>query len=232
MKMWSVICLIAFHLPSFVAFRNKCPCPSERNFRATALCNTSLALNYSCLFDENRGFNVESCITKTDFAPPGYKYLLRGQPDFTQCEIERYQPIRLLSNVSNQCIFEKSKCIENGQFLFKNGTTETDRSCRCDYTRGYAFITKPKNLCSCIPSEEDCNCYKKSCPHRGLLTPDYECATEKDKPGQNTYFCPIIVYKRLQTDSFIIKEKEILLKEQGMGKFFNYQLPTTIKHMK
>lgn len=36
----------------------------------------------------------------------------------------------------------------------------------------------------------------------------------------------------LPTDSFIIKEKKILLKEQGMGKFFNYQLPTTIKHMK
>lgn len=70
---------IAFHLPSFVAFRNKCPCPSERNFRATALCNTSLALNYSCLFDENRGFNVESCITKTDFAPPGMVYVFLSE---------------------------------------------------------------------------------------------------------------------------------------------------------
>lgn len=101
----------------------------------------------------------------------GYKYVLRGQPDFTPCSTDRYQPNTLWSNASNQCIFKKSQCIENGQCLYQNRTSDFDRSCRCDYSRGYAFVAKPKNVCFCIPSEEDCSCFKKFCPQNEVLTP-------------------------------------------------------------
>lgn len=49
----------------------KCPCPSERDLRALALCNKSSTLTYSCLYDENRRLNVETCKTNAEFAPPG-----------------------------------------------------------------------------------------------------------------------------------------------------------------
>lgn len=96
---------------------------------------------------------------------------MRGQPDFTPCETNRFQPIYLWSNVSGHCTFKKSQCAEDGQILFNNGSTEKDRSCRCDYTRGYAFITKPKNECFCNLSHEDCSCYKKYCTYNKVLTP-------------------------------------------------------------
>jgi hypothetical protein len=40
---------------------------------------------------------------------------------------------------------------------------KTDSTCRCDYKQGYAFVTVPRNKCSCRPSEEDCSCYMKKC---------------------------------------------------------------------
>ncbi|VDI47999.1 uncharacterized protein MGAL_10B000940 [Mytilus galloprovincialis] len=165
--------IVAFCLPVCIAFKRDCPGPSEREFRAISFCNKSVAFTYSCLYDENRGVNVESCKATVDFAPPGNKYVQRGQPDFTPCEKKRYQPFRLWSNVSGQCIFKKSQCVSDGQFLYNNGTTESDRSCRCDYTHGYAFIKKPKHPCYCIPSEEECSCYKKNCPNNTLLTPEF-----------------------------------------------------------
>lgn len=101
----------------------------------------------------------------------GNKMVFGGQLDFTQCSTNRYQPFHMWSNISDKCIFKKSQCIENGQFLYRNGTNESDRSCRCDYTLGYAFISKPKNKCYCMPSQEECSCYKKNCPNNEDLTP-------------------------------------------------------------
>ncbi|VDI36871.1 Hypothetical predicted protein, partial [Mytilus galloprovincialis] len=204
---------VAFCLPVCIAFKRECPGPSEREFRAISFCNKSVAFTYSCLYDENRDVNVESCKATVDFAPPGNKYVQRGQPDFTPCAKHRYQPFRLWSNVSGQCIFKKSQCVSDGQFLYNNGTTESDRSCRCDYTHGYAFIKKPRHLCYCIPSEEDCSCYKKYCPHNTLLTPDYDCEQEDDILEKESYRCPIIVNDRLSTDSFSINQYNLLWKK-------------------
>lgn len=46
----------------------------------------------------------------------------------------------------------------------------SDRTCRCDYTAGYAFVTEPRNKCYCVPTEEDCMCYKVNCPRKKQLT--------------------------------------------------------------
>ena len=79
------------------------------------------------------------------------------------CNDTRYQPIKFVTNGNSDCIFRKSLCTEEGQILFTNGTTETDSTCRCDYTQGYAFVTVPRSKCYCRPSEEDCSCYLKKC---------------------------------------------------------------------
>ena len=79
------------------------------------------------------------------------------------CNDTRYQPIKFVTNGNSDCIFRKSLCTEEGQILFTNGTTETDSTCRCDYIQGYAFVAVPRNKCSCLPSDEDCSCYKKKC---------------------------------------------------------------------
>ncbi|CAC5383012.1 unnamed protein product [Mytilus coruscus] len=134
----------------------------------------------------------------------GNKYVLRGRLDFTPCATDRYQPIRLWSNASSQCIYKKSQCIGNGQIMHRNGTEESDTSCRCDYTRGFDFINKPKNASFCIPSEEDCSCHKKKCPHNGVLSPDYICTTEKDILGQNNSAYPIIEHDRLSNESITL----------------------------
>lgn len=101
----------------------------------------------------------------------GFKFVMRGNLDGDACTEDRYQPYKFKTNGSSRCIFEKSACLEDGQILHDNRNSLIDRTCRCDYTNGYAFVRNPKNSCYCIPSEEDCSCYKKSCSSNTVLTP-------------------------------------------------------------
>ena len=69
-------------------------------------------------------------------------------------------------------VFMRSRyVVKKGRFLKKNGTTISDRTCRHDYSRGYDFVVKPKDDCECIPSEEDCCCYHKTCQTGFILSP-------------------------------------------------------------
>lgn len=70
----------------------------------------------------------------------------------------------------SKCVFSKSTCTEEGQILHSNGTTKTDKTCRCDYTKGYAYVKIPKTTCYCDPTREDCSCYKKPCGENKVLT--------------------------------------------------------------
>lgn len=54
-------------------------------------------------------------------------------------------------------------CDDEGQIIHNPGSPSTDTACRCDYTKGYAFISSPANRCFCIPSEEDCSCFRVTC---------------------------------------------------------------------
>lgn len=56
------------------------------------------------------------------------------------------------------------------KYYFRNGTNKTDNVCRCDYTRGYDFIVRPKHRCVCLPSVEDCSCYLKNCSYNEMLS--------------------------------------------------------------
>lgn len=91
--------------------------------------------------------------------------MLVFQPLFNiaECNSGRYQPIVFNTHGNSECILLKSKCDEEGQVLHSNGTSASDTTCRCDYTKRYAFVSKQKNSCFCNPSEEDCSCFRMSC---------------------------------------------------------------------
>lgn len=88
----------------------------------------------------------------------------------TECDILRYQPFKFWSHRLSQCVFAKAYCNEAGQIISTLGSTEIDSVCRCDHTKGYAFVNNPKDQCYCMPSKEDCTCYKKTCSLNNSLT--------------------------------------------------------------
>lgn len=177
-----------------VAFPLKCPEPAQRSIRARGYCqNPSM---YLCLKNDLINGFSENC-TIFDFLQPGRKNVLRGGLDADICATERFQPwpIKYYTNVSTNCIFLKSKCNEEGQVLYGNGNRNYDTSCRCDYTRGYDFLMKPRNPCFCIPSEEDCSCYSKVCPESTFrLSSDYKCIQPSMKIS--TSQCRTIIKRR------------------------------------
>ena len=80
-----------------------------------------------------------------------------------RCPLERYQPFPYNTNEINECIYLKSNCTEEGQIISDNGTTSRDSGCRCDYTKGYTYVSPPINPCNCHPVLEDCSCYAMKC---------------------------------------------------------------------
>lgn len=102
----------------------------------------------------------------------GFKAVLNnGNLNAIACSSTRFQPLQFSSFKDSRCVLEKSLCSEEGQVLADTGTAEIDRSCRCDYVKGYAILANTSNLCSCTPSEEDCTCFKKSCSDTEILSP-------------------------------------------------------------
>ncbi|VDI65032.1 Hypothetical predicted protein [Mytilus galloprovincialis] len=167
-------------------FPLKCPEPAQWSTRARGHCPDPS--KYFCLKNDLINGYSENC-TVFDFLQPGRKHVLRGGLDADICSSDRYQPwpITFYTNVSTNCIFLKSACHEEGQVVYDNGNRNTDITCRCDYTRGYDFIVKPRNRCFCVPSEEDCSCYLKTC-HK---------ATDKLSPGLIIVFSMIVLTDEL-----------------------------------
>ncbi|CAG2214379.1 unnamed protein product [Mytilus edulis] len=154
----------------------QCPDQTQRSTRASAICVDPL--KYSCLDDSSKSYYVnnkkiigysENC-TRFDKEGAGKKIVIRGGLDGIKCDKYRYQPIPFLTNVSHQCLFQKSLCTEEGQVVANDSMTNTDVSCRCDYTKGYVFLYRPAHPCFCIPSDEDCSCYLKKCNYNENLS--------------------------------------------------------------
>lgn len=91
--------------------------------------------------------------------------------EVVKCENDRYQPFLFWTNGSHLCKFEKSFCSEKGQVPYSHGSNIEDSMCRCDYTKGYDFVTRPRKKCFCIPTEEDCSCFIRQCPSGLVLSP-------------------------------------------------------------
>ncbi|CAC5415399.1 unnamed protein product [Mytilus coruscus] len=181
------------------AFPFKCPEPAQWSTRARGHCPDPS--KYFCLKNDIINGYSENC-TVFDFLQPGRKHVLRGGLDADICSSERYQPwpITFYTNVSTNCIFLKSACNEEGLVVYDNGNRSTDITCRCDYTRGYNFIVKPRNQCFCVPSEEDCSCYLKMCEgSRYVLSPDYGCIHSEKNISINQ--CKLIIDSRISRAS-------------------------------
>lgn len=100
----------------------------------------------------------------------GKRYMRWGGRDSYNCSDSRYQPRKFWSNVTSDCEMQKSNCCEEGQVAMSYGSTTEDRTCRCDNLNGFAFITTHKDVCSCIPSQEDCSCYRTKFAEGEILT--------------------------------------------------------------
>ncbi|CAC5420835.1 unnamed protein product [Mytilus coruscus] len=98
----------------------------------------------------------------------------------------------MFSNVGNKCVNQKSVCSEEGQVVHTNGSTTADRTCRCDYNRGYIFVSSPMDNCHCTSSQEDCSCYLQTCNNTSKINQDYTCLEENSILPNNTYSCPVI----------------------------------------
>lgn len=108
--------------------------------------------------------------------------------------MDRYQPFFIESNQTFRCIYEKYTCIEEGQKVYSNGSIYEDRSCFCDFKNGYAFVNKTSNKTHCVPSKEDCTCYKKICPENSVFLNTGYVLFYLKKYSLNTWYWMIYIY--------------------------------------
>ncbi|CAC5370538.1 unnamed protein product [Mytilus coruscus] len=204
---------------SFVtAYNLTCPHPGQWELRAKVK-NCSSIENYVCLFDAVQLTFAEIC-KKPQLERKGNKlFLNKGNFDRKPCSPTHYQPFRFNSFGNTNCTHLKSPCSEEGQVIADNHTSYSDRSCRCDYRRGFALIVNTSQPCSCMPSKEDCSCYLKTCSMNEVLSQgnqdkknennnddtkdktlenvDYNCINETQQQG--TYQCPSILNRGSRT---------------------------------
>ncbi|XP_071160654.1 uncharacterized protein [Mytilus edulis] len=143
--------------------------------REKVQCNASNPI-FQCAWDIFSNQYEMKCVRKPILIRIGNRPTIQGGLHFGPCSKDRYQPFHIVSNRTVDCWYLKNYCTEEGQVLCDNRTGGLDRTCRCDYTNGYAFVQSPKNNFSCIPSEEDCSCFKKICSNKfHRINPEYEC---------------------------------------------------------
>lgn len=176
-------------------------CLSQASWKMRANIKCKRALYYFCLYNNVEKKYVEGC-KGPDWDRKGSKRIFSG--DFTRehCVKKRFQPFIFWTNESmSDCIYSKSLCNEKGQIIYNDNSTKDDRTCRCDYTKSYAFLINPRHVCFCIPTEEDCSCYVKSCPVNFTLSANYKCTQSGIKENQK---CITIT----KFDKTLVAEKE------------------------
>ncbi|CAC5403771.1 unnamed protein product [Mytilus coruscus] len=163
---------IILYAESHESYNFSCPSQAHWTFRAQVKCNSTL--KYFCLYNNVEDKYVEGC-NGPDWDRKGSKRIHAG--DFTRgyCAQERFQPFKFWTNGSmSDCIYFKSNCSEEGQIVYKDNSKKDDSTCRCDYKKNFSFIKTPRHYCYCLPTEEDCSCYIKSCPDNFSLSAESE----------------------------------------------------------
>lgn len=117
---------------------------------------SSMAIGKLC-----SGFRI--CYYMYFYSLIGSKLVFQPLFNLADCDANTFQPIVFTTHGNSDCLLLKSKCDEEGQVVYSNGSFSNDTVCSCDYTEGYAFVSKPKNSCFCKPSEEDCSCFRVKC---------------------------------------------------------------------
>ncbi|XP_071143958.1 uncharacterized protein [Mytilus edulis] len=137
----------------------KCPAPGHWRLRARKFyCGQS----YVCLLRSPENSYRETC-DGLDYSSTGSKLIFEPYFNKAGCSFERYQPFPFSTDGNNKCVYKKSFCNEQGQIVYREGSTINDTTCRCDSSQGYIFVTTPKHNCYCLPLEEDCSCHKIIC---------------------------------------------------------------------
>lgn len=143
--------------------------------RKNVICNESTPI-YHCAWDLFTNRYEKICRAKPILIRIGNRPTIQGGLHYGMCREDRYQPFHIVSNRTADCCYLKNNCTEEGQVICENMSGDRDRTCRCDYSRGYTFVKSPKNKISCTPSEEDCSCYIKVCKNEThQLNPEYKC---------------------------------------------------------
>ncbi|VDI45556.1 Hypothetical predicted protein [Mytilus galloprovincialis] len=179
-QMWKIkygwiLFVFQFSMMSIKTFKLKCPSNASWKLRAQVKCNNTL--KYFCLYNNVADKYVEGC-KGPDWDRKGSKRIYAGDFSRGKCTKKRFQPFIFWTNGSiTDCVYAKSVCSAEGQVVYMDNSTKDDRACRCDYENNYSFIKTPRNVCYCIPSEEDCSCSIKSCPENYTLSADYKCTT-------------------------------------------------------
>ncbi|CAG2211576.1 unnamed protein product [Mytilus edulis] len=141
----------------------KCPAPGHWRLRARKFyCGQS----YVCLLRSPENSYRETC-DGLDYSSTGSKLIFEPYFNKAGCSSERYQPFPFSTDGNNKCVYQKSFCNEQGQIVYREGSTINDTTCRCDSSQGYIFVTTPKHNCYCLPLEEDCSCHKIICGNEG-----------------------------------------------------------------
>ncbi|CAC5409415.1 unnamed protein product [Mytilus coruscus] len=149
----------------------------------------------------------------------GQKYVIKGNRRNMNCTDNRYQPFKFFSSQLSKCAFKKSPCNAEGQLIFTPGSTKEDSTCSCDYTRGYTFLLRPRNIRFCMPEQEDCSCYVTTCPQNNGLSSDYECTQD---PISSSFVSFIVQPKS--------KKNEIVKTGNFDAYQYNLALPTSRYH--
>ncbi|VDH92868.1 Hypothetical predicted protein [Mytilus galloprovincialis] len=165
-------------------------CPAPVLWQLVAIRKCPDESMYHCLYNGVTGDFDDSCFVSERY-PAGSYVLYEGGLNSKHCPDDQYQPMPYASNEDNKndkCMYLKTQCNGEGQLIHDlSEKPDKDRTCRCDYSRGYDFVYKPRNRCYCIPTEEDCSCYQKPCNNNSTkLTPDYKCQL------QGIITCPVI----------------------------------------
>ncbi|XP_076105819.1 uncharacterized protein LOC143074155 [Mytilus galloprovincialis] len=151
----------------------RCPVAAEWRFRGRKFnCGNT---QYVCLFRSPGNKNHETC-DGLDYSSTGSKLIFEPYFNKALCDYKRYQPFPFSTDGSSKCVFQKSFCNEKGNYVFQTGSRKSDITCGCDLSKGYEFVTKPKNNCFCLPSEEDCSCLKTPCNDK-----DKQCPSDRDE---------------------------------------------------
>ncbi|XP_076084523.1 uncharacterized protein LOC143055275 [Mytilus galloprovincialis] len=152
--------LLLLILVTATGYDIKCPAKAEWRLRGNISCSSED--KYVCLFHLLENKYMENCLG-LDRSRIGSKLVFQPLFNLAECDAGRYQPIVFTTHGNSECIYSKSKCADEGQVVYSNGSSSADTACSCDHANGYSFVTRPKNSCFCKPSEEDCSCVRVTC---------------------------------------------------------------------
>ncbi|VDI54340.1 Hypothetical predicted protein [Mytilus galloprovincialis] len=156
--------LLLLILVTATGYDIKCPAKPEWRLRGNISC--SLEDEYVCLFHLLENKYMGNCLG-LDLSRIGSKLVF--QPLFNLASVMP-EDINLLCS-------PPMETVNVSTLVFSNDSSSADTACRCDYTKGYAFVTRPKNRCFCNPSDADCSCYRSTCTK---LSADYKCVTDRE----------------------------------------------------